>query len=50
MNRMTVGALCVAVWLLSFYDAKRTRRVIGPFALEQLERVFNVVENTIHLA
>ncbi len=50
MNRVTVGALCVAVWMFSLYEAKRTRRTIGAFALEQMERVFDVVENTIHVA
>ncbi len=50
MNRVTVGALCVAVWVFSLYEARRTRRTIGPFAFEQMERMFDVVENTLHAA
>ncbi len=50
MKRVTVSAVFIAIWMLSLYEAKRTRRTIGTFALEQMERVFDVAENTLHAA
>jgi hypothetical protein len=49
MNRRAIGALCGLACLVSMMKAKR-RRALSAFALEQLERVFDVVENTLHLA
>jgi hypothetical protein len=44
MNRTAISALCVAACLISVARAKRMRRVVGAFALEQIEHAFDVVE------
>ncbi len=48
MNRATIGALCVAVCLLSLLEAKRGRLALKMMALEKVERVFDVVEHVFH--
>jgi hypothetical protein len=50
MNRMAMGALCVAVRLITLAQAKHMRKVVGIFVFEQLERIFDVVENVLHPA
>lgn len=50
MNRVVIGALCLAAGVLSVFEARRIRSTLGTFALEQIERVFDVVENVLHLA
>jgi hypothetical protein len=45
MNRVTIGALCVAACVLSVVE----RRALGAFALEQVEHVFDVMEGVFHL-
>ncbi len=46
MNR-TMSALCVAACLISVVRAKRMRGAVGAFALEQIERMFDVLEKRI---
>jgi hypothetical protein len=50
MNRVAVGAVCIAACLLSLIEAKRARRALGAIALEQMEHLFDVMENVLHLA
>lgn len=50
MNRVARGALFVVAFLLSLLGAGRARQSVGAFALEQMEHVFDVVENLLHLA
>jgi len=44
MNRVVLGALCVAACVLSVMRARRRRAALGAFALEKLEAVFDVLE------
>jgi len=48
MTRATIGALCVAVCLLSLLG--RTRQGLKMMALEKVERVFDAVEHVFHPA
>jgi hypothetical protein len=48
MNRITISTLGVAACLLSLLRVGETRTAFGTFALEQMERVFDVVENVFH--
>jgi hypothetical protein len=50
MNRATIGVLCAVAFLLSLIKASRTRRALDTMALEQVEYVFNLVENVLHPA
>jgi hypothetical protein len=50
MTRATIGALCVAVCLLSLLEARRARQALKMMALEKVERVFDVVEHVFRPA
>lgn len=50
MKRATIVVLCVAVCLVSLLETKRARRALVMIALEQVERVFNVMEHVVHAA
>ncbi len=50
MNRMAVGALRRVAFMLSVIRAARTRGARGAFALEQMERAFDVAEMHIRSA
>jgi hypothetical protein len=49
MNRAAMGALCVAC-MFSVIRAKRKWGAPGAFALEQIERAFDVVQMRTRLA
>ncbi len=48
MNRFAIGALCIAAGLISAMEVRH--RSVSAFALEQMEKLFNVVEHVLHLA
>jgi hypothetical protein len=45
MNRIAVGTACVAVLLFSAIKLTSRRRTLVIFALEQAERLFDMMEN-----
>jgi hypothetical protein len=50
MNRVAISAACVAIVVSLLEVTKYTRRALGAIALEQIERVFDVIERVLQLA
>jgi hypothetical protein len=45
MNRVAMGVLCVVACMFSLARARHRRGALGALALEQMEAVFDVIEN-----
>jgi hypothetical protein len=49
MIGLAVGAVCVVAVVCSMPEDKHSWRALGAFALEQLERVFDMIERVLRL-
>jgi hypothetical protein len=50
MNPRAIRVLCLTACVLFAVKAQHTRQGLGTFALEQIERIFDVVEKVVNPA